>query len=238
MRLSRGDFTAGLWSGVALCPAVVCFGAMFGLLARPAGLAAIAALVMSATTFAGSAQFAAVAVLIGNGGAVAAVTAAVLMNTRYLPIGVSVAPAMRGSRVRRLLEAQLITDESWAISRNPDGEYSRGRLLGSGAVLWLAWMLGTAIGYFGHKYLTDPGRFGLDMAFPALFVALLPDQLRGASNRLTALLAAAITLVLLPFTSTGVAVLGALLACVVSLRVPAAERTSPAKKANPDGKPR
>ncbi len=234
MRFSSEEFGAGIRSGGMLCPAVVCFGATFGLLAHPAGLDMLGALLMSATTFAGSAQFAATSVLIDHGGAAAAVIAAALMNLRYLPIGISVASVMRGSRSRRLVEAQLITDESWAISRNPNGEYSRGLLLGSGAVLWLAWTLGTAVGYVGYGFLTDPNRFGLDMAFPALFVALLPDQLRGANNLLTALLAALITLALLPFTSTGVAVLGALLACLVVLRKPPAQRSVPPSSADPE----
>jgi 4-azaleucine resistance transporter AzlC len=209
------EFAGGWWAGATLCPAVLTFGAMFGLLSRPAGFDLAGALVMSGTTFAGSAQFAATSVLTAQGGLAAAVIAAVLLNVRYLPIGVSMAPAMTGGWPRRLLEAQLITDESWAISRDSTGRYSRARMLGSGAVLWLAWMLGTAIGYLSHRYVGDPERFGLDLAFPALFVALLPAQLNGPRPRIAAALSAVIVFAVLPFTSAGVATICAFAACAV-----------------------
>jgi predicted branched-subunit amino acid permease len=58
------------------------FGASFGLLADAAGVDPAAAIVMSATTFGGSAQFAAVSVLDAGGGAATAIMAAVLLNAR------------------------------------------------------------------------------------------------------------------------------------------------------------
>ena len=77
----------------------------------------VAPVVMSATTFAGAAQFAAVSVLQDGGTVVAAVAAAVLLNLRYLAISIAIAPVFTGPRVRRLLESQLIVDESWAVSQ-------------------------------------------------------------------------------------------------------------------------
>ena len=78
-----------------LAAAIGMFGISFGVLAasEPA-FGGLAAIVMSATTFAGSAQFAVLSVLSAGGNAVAAIVAAVLLNLRYLPIGVSVAPSM------------------------------------------------------------------------------------------------------------------------------------------------
>ena len=72
--------------------AVGAFGVTFGVLARDAGLGGLKAVVFSATTFAGSAQFAATSVLSAGGTLAAAIAAAVLLNTRYIPIGLSVAP--------------------------------------------------------------------------------------------------------------------------------------------------
>ena len=72
---------------------------------------------MSATTFAGSAQFAVASILGVAGGVVSAIVAATLLNARYAPISVAMAPVFVGGRIRRLLESQLIVDESWAMSR-------------------------------------------------------------------------------------------------------------------------
>jgi hypothetical protein len=56
---------------VPIAVAVLAFGVSYGVLARTAGLGAWAPVVMSATTFAGSAQFAAASIL-HTGGSVAA----------------------------------------------------------------------------------------------------------------------------------------------------------------------
>ena len=76
----------------------------------------VAATVMSATTFAGSAQFAVATILDDGGTVIAAILAAVFLNARYIAIGVSVASIVPGRRVARFVEAQLIVDESWALS--------------------------------------------------------------------------------------------------------------------------
>ena len=136
--------------------AAVAFGVSFGVLARAAGLDAVAAIVMSATTFAGSAQFAAVSVLDDGGSVVAAVLAAVLLNARYAPMSVAVAPAFRGSRLRRLFESQLIVDESWALAARAGGRYDVRVLLGAGLLLYPCWVGGTALGAVGGELLGDP----------------------------------------------------------------------------------
>ena len=71
--------------------AAFAFALSFGVLARAAGMGWAAPVVMSATTFAGSAQFAVASILKDGGAAVAAIAAAVMLNARYAPIGISVA---------------------------------------------------------------------------------------------------------------------------------------------------
>jgi 4-azaleucine resistance transporter AzlC len=173
---------------------------------------------MSATTFAGSSQFAVVSILDEGGGLVAAIVAALLLNARYAAIGVSVAPLFRGSRLRRLLEAQLIVDESWALSARPDGTYDRRVLLGAGLTLYVTWVLGTALGVLSGGFLGDPERLGLDAAFPALFLALLAGQLTSRRAVAAALAGGGIALILLPFTPPGVPIIAAVLGCLAGLR--------------------
>ena len=83
--------------------AAAAFSLSFGVLARAAGMGWVAPLVMSATTFAGSAQFAVVSVLEGAGSAVAAIAAAVMLNARYAPIGISIASAFRVTQIPEAL---------------------------------------------------------------------------------------------------------------------------------------
>jgi 4-azaleucine resistance transporter AzlC len=206
----------GVVAALPLAVAVGLFGVSFGVLAdAEAGMGATATVAMSITTFGGSAQFAAASVLAGGGPPVAAIVAAVLLNLRYLPIGISVASAIRGSWLRRLLTAQVVVDESWAIAARGGGRFSTNLLLGAGITLWLAWVGGTVVGVIGGAALGDPAALGLDAAFPALFLALLVGQLRSRTAAGVAAAGALVSLALVPFVPPGVPIVAAGLTALV-----------------------
>ena len=121
--------------------------------------------------------------LSAGGTLAAAITAAVLLNTRYIPIGLSVAPSLRGPAWQRALRAQLVVDESWAVSHLGGGRYDPRLLLGAGLTLYCSWVAGTTLGSVAGSLLGDPEALGLDAAFPALFLALLAGQVRGRRRR-------------------------------------------------------
>src|SRR5581483_9367573 len=164
----------------------------------------LAAVVMSATTFAGSAQFAVASILRDGGTAAAAIAAAAMLNARYIPIGISVASSFEGSAPRRFLHAQMVVDESWAVALRRRGGFDLRVLLGAGALLYLAWNAGTVVGSVLGDSIGDANRLGLDAAFPALFLALLVPQLTDGARLAAAVAGGAIALVLIPFTPAGV----------------------------------
>jgi branched chain amino acid efflux pump len=190
----------------------------FGVLARAAGMGWAAPLVMSATTFAGSAQFAVASILDDRGSAAAAIAAAVMLNARYAPIGISVASAFEGALAKRLVQAQLIVDESWAIALKRREGFDVRVLLGAGALLYVCWNAGTALGVLLGNSIGDPNRLGLDAAFPALFLALLIPQLTSGPAIAAAALRGAIALVLIPFAPAGVPIVAGAAACLVGWR--------------------
>jgi 4-azaleucine resistance transporter AzlC len=210
------SFAQGARRVVPFSIAVLGFGMSFGVLARPA-MGPVAPIVMSVTTFAGSAQFAAISILNAGGTLAAAVVAAILLNVRYGPIGISVAPSLRGSRWSRFLHAQLVV-ETWALSSDGRGGHDANVIVGAGLVLYAAWVGGTAIGVLFGDLLGDPGRLGLDAAFPALFLALLAPALDRAEARFAAALGATIALALTPLTPPGVPIIAASVACLVGWR--------------------
>jgi 4-azaleucine resistance transporter AzlC len=211
-------YREGARAALAVAATVWFFGASFGLVARAAGMGALAPLVMSATTFAGSAQFAVSSILGAGSGAAAAIAAAVLLNTRYAPISISVASLFHGPLLRRLAESQLIVDESWALSSRGAGRFDRRLLIGAGLLLYVSWVSGTAVGVFAGRALGDPKDLGLDGAFPALFLALLVPQLQGRRAVAAAAASAVIALLLIPFTPPGVPIVAASAACLLGLR--------------------
>jgi 4-azaleucine resistance transporter AzlC len=207
----------GVRSVAPFAVAVLAFGVAFGVLARDAGLGVAAPIVMSLTTFAGSAQFAAAAIVGSGGSAATAILAAVLLNARYGPIGVTVAPWMHGSRPSRFLHAQLIVDESWAIAAEGEGRWNPRVLLGAGLGIYVTWVGGTVIGVAFGDVIGDTDRLGMDAAFPALFLALMWPMVRDRLPRVAALLGAAIAVALTPFVPPGVPIVAASIACLVGL---------------------
>jgi 4-azaleucine resistance transporter AzlC len=214
----RRTYLDGVRAAAPIGVAALAFGVSFGVLARAAGMGRVAPVVMSVTTFAGSAQFAVASILGAGGGLVTAIVAAVLLNLRYGPIGLSAATTLEGSWWRRVLTAQLIVDESWAIAQRDDGRLDRHLMVGAGLLLLVCWTIGTAVGAFAGDLVADPESLGLDAAFPALFLALLWSQVGERSRLLAALGGGAIALVLMPFTGPGIPIVAASLACLVGAR--------------------
>ena len=215
--LDRSELLRGARAVLPIALAATMFGVSFGILARDAGMGVAAPIVMSFTTFAGSAQFAAASVLEQGGALAAAIVAAVLLNLRYLAIGISVAPSLRGPLPRRLAEAQLAVDESWAVAQE-DGRVVRGRLIGAGLALMVAWCGGTIAGVASGGALGDPETYGLDAMFPALFLALLVGLVKDGRTLRAALAGGAIALVLLPFAPAGLPVIAAVAGVLVAAR--------------------
>jgi 4-azaleucine resistance transporter AzlC len=201
-----------------LAVAVAAFGVSFGVLARAAGLGIAAPVVMSATTFAGSAQFAVASIAEDAGTALAAVAAALLLNARYAPMSIAAAPGFEGPRWRRLLSAQLIVDETWALASRGDGRFDVPFMLGAGLVMYPCWVVSTAIGVVAGDLVGDPERLGLDAAFPALFLALLLTQLRSRRAVAVAIAGGAVALALVPVAAPGVPIVAASAACLLGVR--------------------
>ncbi len=200
---------SGARAAIPLAAPVFAFGISFGALAEAAGFAPLLTITMSGTTFAGSAQFAAVSILSDGGSVVAALVAGILLNARYLPIGISLAPALAGPSWKRFLGAQLAVDESWAIAHVGGGAFHRELLLGAGVTLYLAWLLGTVLGVVAGGFLGEPERLGLDAAFPALFLVLLAPRLEDRRAWIAAAAGASIATMLIPLAPPGIPILAA-----------------------------
>jgi len=207
----------GVRAALPLAPSPILFGLSYGVLADATGFGRTAAIVMSATTFAGAAQFASVSVLGAGGTVAAAILAAVFLNARYVAISVTVASIFPGGKLRRLVDSQAIVDESWALSGRR-GRFEWPILVGSGLVFYGLWVGSTAAGTLIGGVLEDPNALGLDAAFAALFLALAVPYLHEPRARQAAAVAAVITLLLTPFAPAGVPIIAASAACLLGLR--------------------
>jgi 4-azaleucine resistance transporter AzlC len=216
---SHERFRIGLRAGLAFALPTFVLAVSFGVLARTLGWGVVAPIVFSGVVFSGSAQFAVADVLGAGGSALAAIVAAVLVNARFAVMGVAVASVLRGGPVRRAFEAQSTVDASWALASQGGGRFDREVLIGATLPQYVAWVGGTAVGVVAGDTIGDPEALGLDVIFPAFFLGLLIDELRnGRDQVIAALIAVAVSLVLIPFTPPGIPIIAACLGALLGLR--------------------
>ena len=217
VRPVRESFVRGVRLGIPYATVGFVLSMSFGVVARQAGFSAVQAVAASALVFAGSAQFAALAVVAGGGTVAAAVAAATLMNGRFLAMGIALAPSLPGGPLKRGAQGQAVVDASWALANNGDGSFDRWQLFGTTAPQYVTWVLGTVAGAYGGELLGDPNRWGLDAVYPTFFLGLVFAELRDPRSRVVALAGAGIALALVPFTPAGVPVLAAASAALIGL---------------------
>ncbi|WP_244927492.1 AzlC family ABC transporter permease [Nocardioides sp. W7] len=186
------------------------YGVSFGALSVTSGLSVAQTCVLSLLMFTGASQFALIGVLAGGGSPVSGAAAALLLGTRNTLYGLRLAPLLAWSGVRRLGAAQLLIDESSAMSVTRDTtDRARTGFLVTGSSIFLLWNLFTLVGAVAGEAIGDPRTYGLDAAAGGAFLALLWPRLTEPRNRLVAVLAVAVALGVVPFAPAGVPVLAA-----------------------------
>lgn len=199
--------------------AVLIFGVTFGVVARAAGWSSLQAVAMSASVFAGAAQFAVIGALSGGSTGWVALVAGAVLNLRLFALALGVAPGLSRHVPIRALQCYLVTDESVAIAAREDGSIDAKRFVRAGIWVASAWVIGTAIGALGGSFVSDPMAWGLDAAFPGGFIALLaPRLISDPMARRVAVAGALICLVLVPFVPLGVAPVVAALAALLGVK--------------------
>ena len=203
---TTGRLAPGLRAGAPYGAAGFVLGISFGVLARPV-MGPFAAIVMSAVANAGSAQFAALAVLSAGGGAPAAIVAGALLNLRFLPMGIAIAPSLPHRWLGRALHGQAIVDASWAMANRGDCSFDIDLLVGSSLVQYPCWVGGTALGAVYGGLIGSPVTFGLDAIFPAFFLGLLAGELRRPGGARVALGGGVLALAFTPLLPGGLPII-------------------------------
>jgi 4-azaleucine resistance transporter AzlC len=215
----RTSLRAGLRAGAVFALPTFVLAISFGVLARTLGWGLVAPIVFSGVVFSGSAQFAVADVLGAGGSALAAIVAAILVNARFAVMGVAVASSLEGGPLRRALEGQSTVDASWAVANRGDGRFDREVLIGATLPQYVAWVGGTAIGVAVGDSIGDPEALGLDVVFPAFFLGLLIEELRNGREQVgAALIAIAVSALLVPFTPPGIPIMAACVGALLGLR--------------------
>lgn len=160
----------------------------FGLMAREANVSALEATLMSALVYSGTAQAATIggfASALSAAGIVAAVTAVLLLNARYLLYGASLQPWLsQATPAQAYASLFFMGDANWAMSTraHAEGERDAAYIFGSGVSMFLPWVAGTALGGIAGNWIADPRTLGVDFLLPAFCFAMAIGLFKSRSD--------------------------------------------------------
>jgi 4-azaleucine resistance transporter AzlC len=221
---SGGGVRIGFVASLALVPSVFVYGTVFGGLAVQAGLRAIEVWGMSLLVFAGASQFVAVPMIAAGVSPLTIIVTTYVINMRHYLMAATLAPAFRTfPRSGLALVAHVLNDESFAVAvarQNPPDPWV---YIGSAPAVSGSFLAGMLVGTQLGGLVADPARWGLDFAFPAVFLALVAMQLRGRAEWLIALSSGVVALAIalsLP-GNWHIVITGVLVSGVAALFLPA-----------------
>jgi len=186
------------------------YGISFGALSTAAGLTVWQTQVLSLFMFSGGSQFAIVGVLGASGpaGIVPAIVSAWLLGIRNGFYALRLSSVLSVTGLIKVLASQLTIDESNAVSASQDGpKDSRLGFWLTGAAVFVFWNLFTLLGALLGSVAGDPSIWGLDAAAAAAFLGLVWPRLKNLQSNLIAVLAIALTLLLVPVMPSGLPVI-------------------------------
>jgi 4-azaleucine resistance transporter AzlC len=178
----RGEFWRGFIDIFPILAAAFPIGLLWGTLAVKKGLSPLEAGLVSASVFAGAAQFVALDLWRTPVPWLLLTFSVFVVNIRHVLMGASLSRHIgHVPKAMQPLVMFLMVDEVWALAerRALTRSLSWSYYLGMGLPLWINWLVATLIGAVLGRGLGDPAAYGFDFAFSALFIAILAGFWKG-----------------------------------------------------------
>ncbi|WP_395396847.1 AzlC family ABC transporter permease [Novosphingobium sp. BL-8A] len=170
-------------AGIPVLMALIPLAMVLGAQAHQKGLSLVEVTLMTGLNYAGGSEFAAIGLWNSPLPVLLIVVMTFLVNSRHLLMGAALAPYIRHLPRKVVYPALFfMVDESWAFSlldarsREAQGEtpaFSLPFYATLGAMFWVSWFSFATLGAILGPIIGDLGRWGFDMAFPAVFLMLI-----------------------------------------------------------------
>lgn len=183
-------FIEGMRDCITLSLAGIVFGLAFGVLAHVHSMSFLHSLVMSASVYAGTAQMVSLAYWhINHLPLLTILLTTSIICMRFFLMSMTLYPVLHEvPKWKIYLGLLLLVDECWALTliKRRKVELDHPSLfqyyLGAAMAFYLAFVIGTPIGYYLGNIIHDPSKFGIDFALIAIFLALLIGMWRGKAD--------------------------------------------------------
>ena len=195
MAADRAMFKRGILDALPLYVPAIPFALVLGLAVVESGINPFVGWSSSWIIFGGAAQLTVISLLGSGAAALAAVSAALVVNARHIMYSAALAPAFQKQpRWMRWLGPYVLIDQSFALAvlrTEDDPKAFREYYLGAGATFWVLWQLTTAVGLAIGPVI--PEEWNLGFAVPILFIGLIVVGIDKSSKVVAALVGAGVT---------------------------------------------
>ena len=161
-------------------------GIAAGVIQKTAGLSITEITLISLILYAGSAQFIAAGMIAASSSLTAIIITIFFVNLRHILLSAALAPYFRHlSPLRNMLVGSLLTDETFGVAISEAAkkkQISEKWMHGLNITAYLNWLIANLAGAFLAQWISNPKKFGLEFALPAMFIGILILTMLGRSK--------------------------------------------------------
>ncbi|HDR8244574.1 branched-chain amino acid transporter AzlC [Bacillus thuringiensis] len=161
-------------------------GIAAGVIQKTAGLSITEITLISLILYAGSAQFIAAGMIAASSSLTAIIITIFFVNLRHILLSAALAPYFRHlSPLRNMLVGSLLTDETFGVAISEAAkkkQISEKWMHGLNITAYLNWLIANLAGAFLAQWISNPEKFGLEFALPAMFIGILILTMLGRSK--------------------------------------------------------
>jgi 4-azaleucine resistance transporter AzlC len=215
-RATMAEIGAGTREVLPIVLGAVPFGMLFGAVAAEADLSAANTVLMSLIVYSGTTQLVGLNMIVAGTPWPLIALASLIVNSRHLFYSAALAPHVRGLSMRwRILLSYGMTDQIYALAERRynarDGcAAKQWYVLTASALLFVAWLASTYVGFEFGDVLERFDGLGLDFAIYATLVALAAPSIGDICSVAAGLTAGSIAMLLAPVQYQGGVFLGIL----------------------------
>ncbi len=202
MSRTQSAYWQGFRAGAPFILVVIPFALLFGVVATEAGLKVIETMGMTVLVIAGTAQFAAIALMRDEAPTYIVLATAMAVNLRMAMYSASITPYLgQATLLQRIFVGYLLVDQSYAMSitkfeTNPDLTMRQklGFFFGTMTLIAPLWYVFTLVGALVGQAI--PPQFALDFAVPITFIAITAPMMRTPAHLAAAFVSVTVSLLL------------------------------------------
>ena len=215
MKNSSLTYRKGLKDGIPIALGYLSVSFSFGILCKKMGIKTLGAIFISLTNLTSAGQLAGIGIIAALGSLSEMALTQLVINIRYALMSLSLSQKVDSSfgTLHRLLASFFITDEIYAVASSQKGLINPRYMYGLGALPFIGWSLGTALGAVAGDILPADIVNALGIALYAMFIAIvLPPATQSKGVLACAVISAAISCLItylpaLSFISGGFAII-------------------------------